>query len=64
MVEDTIRQLHLRIRTNAFARVLERFVAYLGGRGNAPSTLREYVHVAEHFGSLSCFFLDRTQIFT
>jgi len=50
MLEDTIRQLLVQIRANALAPLLEQYIAYLVSRGNAASTLREYVSAVEHFG--------------
>jgi site-specific recombinase XerD len=50
MLQDTIGQLRLLVRTNALAPLLEQFIAYLVSRGNAASALREYVFAVEHFG--------------
>src|SRR5262245_53570433 len=50
MLADAIRPLRLRIRTNPRGPILERYIAFLAGRGYSATTLREYVSAAEHFG--------------
>ena len=50
MLQDPIGPLRLLIRASALAPLLEPYMAYLAGRGNAASTLWEYVRAAEHYG--------------
>jgi integrase/recombinase XerD len=50
MLRDRIGTLRLLIRTSALATLLEPYMAYLASRGNAASTLWEYVRAAEHYG--------------
>lgn len=50
MLQDPIGPLRLLIRASALAPLLEPYMAYLASRGNAASTLWEYVRAAEHYG--------------
>jgi hypothetical protein len=50
MLEDTIRQMRSRIRSNPLAPLLDQYIGYLVARGNSAATLRDCVRVAEHFG--------------
>lgn len=51
MSEDPVHQIQLRVRGNPLGPVLQRYITYLVGRGYSVSILREYVRIAEHFGS-------------
>ena len=52
MLDEVFRyaRVRQRIRANPCSAILEQFTAYLVARGYSPSTTRQYVYVAAHFG--------------